>query len=58
MRVQLHANRHARSDNFPDLCYQVPFAVVVIIGDHGAMQIEQYHIRRERGAQIIQDLVP
>ena len=37
---------------------QVAFAIVVALGDHGAMQAEEHYVDRHRSAELTEDFVP
>lgn len=51
MQVQFGANYHLRPDQGADMGQQVAFAIVIAIGHHGAMQVQQHHVHRHRGPQ-------
>ena len=57
MQVELGADRHLRPDDGADAGEQVAFGVVVALGDHGAVQVDQHGIDRQRLPQVVQDLV-
>ena len=50
VRVELGADHHLRPDDGAHALQQVALAVVVAVGDHRAVQAEQHHVHRQRGA--------
>ena len=57
VRVEFGADHHLRPDDGAHALQQVALAVVVAVGDHRAVQAEQHHVHRQRGAQVGQQLV-
>ncbi|MNV75031.1 hypothetical protein D3C71_1682930 [compost metagenome] len=57
MRIQFGAHGHIRADQLAHAAQDVAFAIVIAIGDHGAVQAQQHHVHRQRGAQIRQQFI-
>ena len=57
VQVQLDPDRCGRSDDLADPRDDIGFAVVVAVGDHGAVQTEQDDVDRHRGFEGRQQLV-
>ena len=57
VRVELGADDDAGADDGAHLLQQVALAVVVAVGDHRAVQAEQDHVDRQRGAQVGEQLL-
>ncbi|MDT4842456.1 hypothetical protein FQZ97_763590 [compost metagenome] len=57
VRVELGADHHIRAHDLAHARQHVAFAVVVAVGHHRAVQAEQHHVHRQRGAQVVQHFV-
>ncbi|MNT02437.1 hypothetical protein D3C72_1369340 [compost metagenome] len=57
MRVQFCAHGHIGADQLAHAAQDVAFAIVIAIGDHGAVQAQQHHVHRQRGAQVRQQFI-
>ena len=57
VRVELRGDDDRRADDRADSLEQIALAVVVALRDHRAVQTENHAIDRQRGAQLVEDLV-
>ena len=57
VRVEFRGDDDFRADDRADPLQQIALAVVVALRDHRAVQTENHAIDRQRGAQLVEDLV-
>ena len=57
MQIELGADRDLGSDDRANALEQVAFAIVVTVGDHGAMHVDQHGVERHCGLHPGEDLV-
>ena len=58
MEIQFHADPHLRSHQVTNSCNEIAFAVIVTLGDHGAMERQQNGVDGTRSPQIVKDAIP
>ncbi len=57
VQVELGTDRDLRADDGADARQQIALAIVVAVGHHGAVHVDQHRIERQGGLHAVQDLV-
>ncbi len=57
VEVEFDADRDVRPDDLAATREDVAFAIVVAFGGHGAVQVEQHHVERQRFSDAAQEFV-